>query len=129
MQLLYLFALGISLAGMVVLDRRFGLFFWNNPRRATVVLAIGVVFFLVWDLAGISLGIFFRGQTPFMTGLLLAPELPLEELFFLVFLCYLTMNLYAVFAYAGAREVPANTEPPEAQPRHARSDSEAGGGG
>ena len=94
MGILYLLALAVALTGMVVLDRRFGLFFWSDWRRATIVLAMGLVFFLAWDVAGIGLGIFFRGETDFMTGLQLAPELPLEELFFLTLLCYLTMNLY-----------------------------------
>ena len=89
----YLLALLISLTGMVVLDRRFGLFFWRAPRAAAVVLAVGVVFFLAWDLIGIITGIFYRGETSFMTGLLLAPELPVEEVFFLTFLCYLFMNV------------------------------------
>jgi lycopene cyclase domain-containing protein len=93
--LIYLGALAISLTGMVVLDRRFTLFFWKDARRAGIVLAVGVAFFLVWDLFGIGLGIFFRGETSFMTGLQLAPELPLEELFFLILLCYLTMNVFA----------------------------------
>jgi len=92
--ILYLLALLISLAGMVVLDRRFTLFFWKDARRAGIVLAAGVVFFLVWDLFGVGLGIFFRGETDFMTGLLVAPEVPLEEVFFLTLLCYLTMNIY-----------------------------------
>jgi len=95
MSLLYLLALLIALTGMVMLDRRFRLFFWVAPRRAAVVLLVGVPFFVVWDLAGIGLGIFFRGETSFMTGLQVAPELPIEELFFLTLLCYLTMNLYA----------------------------------
>ncbi|PJJ73650.1 lycopene cyclase domain-containing protein [Diaminobutyricimonas aerilata] len=94
MSVVYLAALAVPLFGMVMLDRRFRLFFWADARRATIVLVTGVVFFLAWDLAGIGLGVFFRGQTAFMTGLLLAPELPVEELVFLTFLCYLTMNLY-----------------------------------
>ena len=95
MGILYLVALGIALTGMVMLDRRFGLFFWRDARRASVVLLVGVAFFVVWDLFGIGLGIFFRGETDFMTGLQVAPELPVEELFFLTLLCYLTMNAYA----------------------------------
>jgi lycopene cyclase domain-containing protein len=95
MQFLYLLALAIALTGMVMLDRRFALFFWRDARRATVVLVIGVLFFLLWDLVGINLGIFFRGETSFMTGIQLSPELPLEEVFFLTLLCYLTMNAYA----------------------------------
>ena len=98
MSLLYLLALLIALTGMVMLDRRFRLFFWAAPRRAAIVLLVGVAFFVVWDLAGIGLGIFFRGETAFMTGLQVAPELPVEELFFLTLLCYLTMNLYGFFA-------------------------------
>ncbi len=94
MGALYLVALLIALAGMAVLDARFRLFFGRgHPMRAALVLAIGVLFFLGWDLAGIRLGIFFRGETPFMTGITLAPELPLEEPIFLTLLCYLTMNL------------------------------------
>ena len=102
MSLLYLLALLIALTGMVMLDRRFRLFFWAAPRRAALVLLVGVAFFVVWDLAGISLGIFFRGETEFMTGLQVAPELPIEELFFLTLLCYLTMNLYGFLTSRGS---------------------------
>jgi len=101
--LLYLVALGIALTGMVMLDRRFGLFFWRSARTAAVVLVVGVAFFLVWDLFGIGLGIFFRGETDFMTDLQIAPELPIEEVFFLTLLCYLTMNLYGALELLRAR--------------------------
>jgi lycopene cyclase domain-containing protein len=94
MTLLYLAALLVALFGMVMLDRRFTLFFWKDARRAAVVLVIGVLFFFVWDLAGVGSGIFFRGETSFMTGLQVAPEIPVEEIFFLTLLCYLTMNVY-----------------------------------
>ncbi|MDJ0333746.1 lycopene cyclase domain-containing protein [Salinibacterium sp. G-O1] len=94
MTLLYLAALLVALFGMVMLDRRFTLFFWRDARRAGVVLAVGVLFFFAWDLAGVGGGIFFRGETSFMTGLQVAPEIPLEEIFFLALLCYLTMNVY-----------------------------------
>lgn len=93
MSILYLLTLLVSLAGMVVLDWRFRLFFWHSARRASVVLVIGVLFFVAWDVIGIGLGIFYRGETRIMTGVQLAPELPIEEIFFLTFLCYLTMNL------------------------------------
>lgn len=95
MAFLYLAALLVALTGMVMLDRRFRLFFWRAPRRAVVVLLVGVAFFIVWDLAGVGLGIFFRGETAFMTGVQVAPEVPLEEVFFLTLLCYLTMNVYS----------------------------------
>jgi lycopene cyclase domain-containing protein len=94
MGALYLAALVVALAGMVVIDRRFRLFFFDSAVRAAAVLVVGVAFFLAWDLIGIDLGIFFRGETAFMTGILVAPQLPLEEIFFLALLCYLTMNLF-----------------------------------
>jgi lycopene cyclase domain-containing protein len=110
MNLLYLAGLLVALTGMVVLDVRFRLFFAVAPLRAAVVLATGIAFFLLWDLAGIGLGVFFRGNPAVLTGLQLAPELPVEELFFLALLCYSTMNLYAVATravqYRFARRVP-----------------------
>lgn len=93
MSVVYLLALLASIGCMVLLDRRFSLFFWRDARRATIVAVAGLVFFVLWDLSGIGLGIFYRGETEFMTGILVSPELPLEELFFLFFLCYLTMVL------------------------------------
>src|SRR5690606_24727510 len=92
-SLVYLGALLISLAGIVLLDVRHRLFLGRDPVRALIVLAIGVAFFLLWDAAGIALGIFFRADGPFSTGILLAPELPLEEPVFLLFLCELSMVL------------------------------------
>ncbi|GAA2903219.1 lycopene cyclase domain-containing protein [Microbacterium esteraromaticum] len=93
MSAAYLIALLVSLAGMVLLDVRHRLFLGRDPLRATIVLAAGTVFFLLWDIAGIGLGIFFRDDGEFATGILLAPELPLEEPIFLLFLCQLTMVL------------------------------------
>jgi lycopene cyclase domain-containing protein len=93
MSVVYLLVLLASIGCMALLDRHFSLFFWRDARRATLVLAAGVLFFMLWDLFGIGLGIFYRGETEFMTGIVVAPELPLEELFFLAFLSYLTMVL------------------------------------
>ncbi|MEV7633536.1 lycopene cyclase domain-containing protein [Microbacterium sp. NPDC089318] len=93
MSAAYLIALLVSLAGMVLLDMRHRLFLGRDPARATLVLLIGTAFFVLWDLAGIGLGIFFRDDGEFATGILLAPELPLEEPIFLLFLCELTMVL------------------------------------
>lgn len=96
MNLLYFAALTVSLLGMVLIDRRWRLFFWVDARRASIVLASGVGFFLFWDLAGIGAGIFFRGTSGYLSGLLIARELPLEEVFFLTLLCYLTMNVFGL---------------------------------
>lgn len=91
MSFLYLALLLLAIGCMVLLDRRFRLFFWRAAGRAALVLAIGIAFFLAWDLSGIGLGIFFRGDSHGMSGIELAPQLPIEEPVFLAFLCYLTM--------------------------------------
>ncbi|RNE67285.1 lycopene cyclase domain-containing protein [Cryobacterium tepidiphilum] len=93
MSVAYLACLLVALGCMALLDRRFRLFFWKDAGRATLVLAGGLIFFLAWDLLGIAFGIFARGETRIMTGMELAPELPLEEPVFLAFLCYLTVVL------------------------------------
>ncbi|MEX5236962.1 lycopene cyclase domain-containing protein [Kocuria arenosa] len=93
MSFVYLGFLLFSLAGMVLLDVRERLFFAHAPRRAALVLLTGLVFFLAWDVAGISLGIFLHSPSAWATGWMVAPQVPVEEVVFLVFLCYLTMNL------------------------------------
>ena len=103
MNALYLIALLVALTGMVVLDVRFRLFFRAAPLRASLVMLVGIAFFLLWDLAGIGLGVFFRGNEQLLIGVQLAPDLPLEELFFLALLCYTTMNLFAVLTRAVER--------------------------
>lgn len=94
MGVIYLVALFVFLGCMLLLDWRFRLFFWRDPLSATVVTVVGVAFFLLWDIAGIAGGIFFRGEAAIATGVLLAPELPIEEPVFLLFLVVCTMVLY-----------------------------------
>lgn len=84
----YLGALLLALGGLALIDRRWRLAFWDAPRRAALCVGTGVVGFLLWDVAGLLLGIFARGESPHMTGLLLAPDLPVEEAVFLTLLCY-----------------------------------------
>ena len=97
MSYAYLAVLLFSLTGLALIDYRYKLAFFSNWRRASASVFLPVVFFLLWDAAGILLGIFFRGQTDHLTGILLAPELPLEEPFFLLLLCYTTLILFLAF--------------------------------
>lgn len=94
MGIVYLAALLISLGCMLLLDHRFRLFFWRDAIAATIVTVVGTAFFLIWDVAGIAGGIFFRGDGVIATGIVLAPELPVEEPVFLVFLVVCTMVIY-----------------------------------
>lgn len=92
----YLISLLAASGCLAAVDRRFVLFFWRAPRAAAAVVGIGTAFFLAWDFAAIGAGIFERGESPLMTGIVLAPELPLEEPFFLAFFCYAAMVLFTV---------------------------------
>jgi lycopene cyclase domain-containing protein len=91
----YLLAILVSAGGIAIIDARWKLAAWKSPGRTAAAVAIGVAFFLAWDAVGISTGVFLKGDSPLFTGIDLAPELPLEELFFLLFLCYLGLVLWA----------------------------------
>ncbi|WP_372697457.1 lycopene cyclase domain-containing protein [Arthrobacter sp. JSM 101049] len=90
----YLLILLALLGCMALLDARFRLFFWARPLAATLVTALGLGYFLSWDLFAIAAGIFLHRESPLMTGIMLGPELPLEEPVFLLFLVYQTMVLF-----------------------------------
>jgi lycopene cyclase domain-containing protein len=91
----YLIALLAATAGTLVLDARMHLAFWRAPRATALTVAAGLVFFLAWDVAAIAAGVFRHGHSPFMTGLMLGPELPLEEPVFLAFFSYTAIVLYS----------------------------------
>ena len=98
MNALYLLGLLAAIGGLLVLDARFRLFLFAAPLRAAVVLGIGVAGFLAWDLAGIGLGIFFEGRRELLLGIDVAPEVPVEEVFFLLLLCLTTMEAFTFAA-------------------------------
>jgi lycopene cyclase domain-containing protein len=87
----YLIVLLVSLAGLGFIDFKHKLAFAKNPKAAIVALFIPYLVFVIWDAAGIALGIFFKGQSQFLTGVMIAKDFPLEELFFLALLCYSTL--------------------------------------
>lgn len=94
MQWFYLLALLVSIAGMAIIDWRYELAFWHDRRRTVLTLAIAIGIFIVWDILGIALGIFFHGGSKFTLPIRLLPEFPIEELFFLLLLCYCTLVIY-----------------------------------
>jgi lycopene cyclase domain-containing protein len=93
-QYAYLIGLVFSIIGLALFDWRFKLGFSTNRKAATLATVLPLIFFLLWDGAGIALGIFFRGETSHLTGLVIAPELPVEELFFLFLLNYTTLTVF-----------------------------------
>lgn len=99
----YLATLLVSIGSMALIDRRWRVFLWADPRRGAVLLVVGLVFFLAWDVVAISSQIYRRGASAAMTDIELLPELPLEELFFIVFLCYLTMVVHGLIGHVADR--------------------------
>ncbi|AKK04972.1 lycopene cyclase domain [Corynebacterium mustelae] len=93
MAFAYLAFLLVSLMCMVLCDWRWTLAFFADAKAATALCLGLVVLFLIWDGLGIATGSFFRGGSDYMTGIILAPELPIEEPIFLFFLSYLTINV------------------------------------
>lgn len=94
MHFAYMFALLLSLFGMYMIDRRFKLCFYTDPRRTAFVLLCSVGVFTVWDLAGIALGIFSKGASDYSLAFELVPQFPIEELLFLLLLSYISLLSY-----------------------------------
>ena len=89
--LAYLAVLIVSFAGIAVIDHRLRLAAFRAPAATALAVSAAVALFLTWDVLGVRSGVFFRGQTDFMTGMLVAPEIPVEEVVFLAFLSYLAL--------------------------------------
>lgn len=90
----YLICLLVGIAGLLIIDRRYKLALWLDAKRALITIGIGILLFSTWDLLGIKLGIFFHGSSIYTLPFRIFPEFPIEELFFLFLLCYVTLLLY-----------------------------------
>lgn len=89
--LAYLAVQAVSFTGILVIDHRWKLAVFRARAATALAVTAAVALLLTWDVLGVRSGVFFRGQTDFMTGLLVAPEIPLEEVVFLTFLSYLAL--------------------------------------
>lgn len=96
----YLATVLVSTGCVAAMDHRWRLALWARAGRTVAVLVVAVAVFLVWDLVALDRGYYSRGESRFMSGVELAPGLPLEELFFVIFLCYVTL-----VAHRGARRL------------------------
>ena len=112
----YLIAILLSAAGIAAIDARLRLAAWAAPARTFGAVAVGTAFFIAWDAVGIATGVFVKGDSALLLGIDLAPQLPLEEPFFLAFLCYLGLVAWAgsvrLFARRNGRVPPPATSPP-----------------
>lgn len=94
MQWSYLIGLSVAIGCLVLIDCLQKLAFFYHARRSALTIGIAMGVFIVWDLIGIRLGIFFSGHSPYALSFMLLPEFPLEELFFLLLFCYVTLLTY-----------------------------------
>lgn len=90
----YLLTLLALIGCMVALDARFKLFIFDSPIPALLSLVSGTGIFILWDVLAIAEGIFLHLESPWMTGIMAADQLPIEEIFFLLFLCYQVMIMF-----------------------------------
>ena len=94
MQWFYFIGLLIGIGGLLLIDRRWKLAFWKDGKRTIFTIATAIAVFVLWDLVGISLGIFFHGGSAYTLPFRLAPEFPIEEIVFLFLLTYSTLVVY-----------------------------------
>ena len=94
MAFAYLGGLLFSILCLAIIDWRYKIAFFNQPKRTALTLLVAIGLFIIWDFLGIRLGIFFHGGSSFTLPLRLAPEFPLEEIFFLLLLTYVTLLIY-----------------------------------
>ena len=90
----YLLSLMAAIGCLVLIDRRYKLAFFYDVRCTAYTLGTSIVLFIVWDLLGIHLDIFYRGASDVLLPFNLLPNFPLEEIFFLFLLTYVTLIVY-----------------------------------
>jgi lycopene cyclase domain-containing protein len=91
---LYLGLLVLSIVGTVLLDYRHKLALFVDARRTVAVVVLAVVFFIAWDINGVTNGVFFNGDSDLLVGWDVATEVPIEEVFFLTLLSHLALIVF-----------------------------------
>jgi|ETNmetMinimDraft_21_1059911.scaffolds.fasta_scaffold07848_2 lycopene cyclase domain-containing protein len=94
MEWFYLLGLTIAISCLGLIDWKYKLAFYHDFKRTAATLFIAISLFVVWDILGINLGIFFHGGSELTLPYRIIPELPIEELFFLMLLCYVTLIVF-----------------------------------
>lgn len=94
-HLFYLFALLFSLVGLLVIDFRYKIALGSDWRRGLKVLGTALLLFLMWDLTIVAFGVVTNGSSPYSLPFTILPEIPLEEVLFLVLLSYCILLIYA----------------------------------
>lgn len=91
MRYLYLASILFSFSGLLLLDWRYHVaLFWRRRTALQLVLSI-FTFLLIWDIALVGTKLYWT-KPQYVTGWHIGtPNLPVEEIGFLLFLSYLTL--------------------------------------
>ncbi|MDL2341782.1 MAG: lycopene cyclase domain-containing protein [Patescibacteria group bacterium] len=94
------YAVGLlgALGCMGLIDYRHKYAWFANRRRTLRTLLPAILFFTVWDSAGIVAKIFSDGDGKYRTGLELGPHFPIEEILFLALLTYTALIIWLSLA-------------------------------
>lgn len=104
----YFLILLISILGLVCLDYRFGLALFLHRIATLKTLAIMIGGFLLIDIVGIAKSVF-STNSKYVVGLyIFSPNLPIEEVLFLLLLCYSTL-----LSYLGVSKILDKTDQPK----------------
>ncbi|RAV33707.1 lycopene cyclase domain-containing protein [Corynebacterium heidelbergense] len=94
MNWLYLLSVVVSAGCMATVDHRWKLCMFDERYGVgRTLVGIGGIFVLLFaaDCVGIRWDVFHKGDSPYMSHVQLFPHMPLEEIFFLLFLGYFTL--------------------------------------
>jgi len=107
---LYFVALLFSIGGLLTLDLKYNLALRKETRRTLLTLGVATALFLGWDLIGIAAGVFYIGDSGLLLGINLLPNLPLEEIFFLILFNYTILLAYLALERGRERRLARKSE-------------------
>lgn len=94
MQWLYFASLLATIGCLVLVDWRYKAALFSDVWRTTITIGVTMSLFIIWDLLGIHLDIFFSGNSAFALPFMIVPNFPVEELLFVFVLSYVTLLIY-----------------------------------
>lgn len=99
----YLLFIIIVMLCLFLVDYRYKLVYFSQKKQAVRSVFVAVCLFIVWDLLGIILRIFYIGSSNHLLGLRIG-QFPLEELFFLTLLCYQSLLVFRYLQTRGKKQ-------------------------
>jgi lycopene cyclase domain-containing protein len=94
-DLLYLGGILGAFSGMLIIDWHWKVALFRDTGHTVVVVAITLVVLLLFDIAGLLLGVFAAGSRV-MGVFLFSQDMPLEEIFLLTFFGYFTLVMLRI---------------------------------